>query len=177
MSNSLKITACLLTFLSFVACSKSKDYYANYGVDIINNSGITFKYSLGDTVTSNGSTSISLNCLVVNNSEKDVYYLQQTCNKLEYFLVPKPDSYVISPEVMCYATFPEILQLKKGDSLKFQSSMTRYEGTKSFEKLGIDFRVLYTLTPLDSLNRHYDAFDNVYRIDQKPSNIIWGQSL
>lgn len=96
---------------------------------------VKFEYSLGDTIHYGYNSFIKVECTVTNTTNTEIYYLNQSCNRLEYYVIPKPESYEVRPNALCNATYPKIDILLPNEPLNFSTKLLWVDGFDSIGKL------------------------------------------
>ena len=117
---------------------------------------------------------IDVRCVIKNNTDNEIYYMNQSCNGLDYYLILKPDSYSVSPLMNCNATWGMISKLNSQGSIKFKTQILKLRDSKPIENIGIDFRVTDKFIPFETLRKQPKIIEKVYRKKTEQKNIIWG---
>lgn len=137
------------------------------------NDGVEFQCELGEIAKFGEHFSIDIECLVINNTDQEIHYLNQTCNQLEYYLVLVPETYEVMPWLCCNATYALISVLSPRDSVKFKTRIFVPNDSKHLEKIGLDFRVVDRFVPLDTLMDYPEMVESIYRAKTADEDIIW----
>lgn len=143
-------------------------------IKLVDNNGVGFKYELGNITEFGENFLIDIECLVTNNTDKEINYLRQSCNGLDYYLIMRPNSYKIMPLVNCNGTWAMISKLSPRGSLKFRTQILKLKGSKPISKIGLDFRAVDKSIPFDILREHPELVDKIYRSHTEMDQVIWG---
>ena len=149
--------------------SKAKDEE----IRIVSNHGVEFDFELKDTTEFGENFMIKLDYVIRNKSHKSLYYLNQSCNKLDYYLKIKPNNYKVSPFLHCNATNPIINELHENDSIERTTQILMLNNSDSIQNIGIDFRVVDRFAPFDTLYNNQEIILKSYRSKTDKKNIIW----
>ncbi|MEO0896811.1 MAG: hypothetical protein AAFY71_10460 [Bacteroidota bacterium] len=181
----------LLTYpvlcIILVACSPSPDKkgQASQGIKVshlgqvqepiyqIDHEGILFQSTMGDTFEFGEGFKTDIEYELTNSTHREVFYLEESCNGLDYFLQTHP--FQVVPFNMCNYTVPIVSILKPGESLKGKTQLLAKKGVPSLEKIGIDVRRLSRFIPIDTLKKYPNMLDHVYHTQADPDNIIWSK--
>lgn len=139
----------------------------------INHQGISFKYKFGEISEFGENFLIETVCTIKNQTERDINYLCESCNGLEYYLVTDPVEYFVMPIMNCNATFPIIHTLNKNEQLTFTTYLFKDKNAEPLNKIGLDFREVKEYIPFDTLRKYPEMIETEYRAETKESNIIW----
>ena len=92
------------------------------------------------------SSLITIEAKLINESNKSIYFLSESCNGLDYYL--KTNHSNIKPYIMihCNATFPRKIEIKPNSEYVFNS---RIRKEKNLTKIGLTL----TLVKLDSTTK------------------------
>lgn len=144
-------------------------------VYLFDNKGLNFESKLGDTTEFGENLMIEIKCKLTNKTDRDINYLCQSCNGLDYYLILKPDTYEVMPFLNCNATYPMIGVLNKGDSLIIKTQILKLKGSARLEKVGLDFRVVDKFIPFDTLREYPERIEKIYHEETEEKNIIWSR--
>lgn len=137
------------------------------------NTDIRFICTLDDTKEYGDNFLIDLSCVLVNESEKDVNYICESCNGLEYFVVTQPDNYETMPDMNCNASWGMTAQIKAGDSIEFKTHLLKFKDALPIRKIGLDFRVVDQLIPFEETKNQPELIKDVYHAKTEDKNILW----
>ena len=73
---------------------------------------------------------VNVTAKIINNSSKDIYFLSESCNGLDYYLTTISDSAEILILIHCNATFPRKIELKANSSYEFKTIIQLNGGIK-----------------------------------------------
>ncbi len=141
----------------------------------IPNTGIEFEYTLGKTRSFGDNFTVEISYTVTNNSDHDFHYLTSSCNGLDYHLVTDLDDYKIFPYIMCNATYPIILPLKKGESLNGKVEILKFKESDQIKQVGLDFIAVDHFIPFDTIKKYPELVEELYGAKTVTSNIVWGK--
>lgn len=139
----------------------------------VDNEGVGFEWGQIKTTEYGENFEIHIECLVTNHTDKEINYLCQSCNDLEFFLMPQPETYQVMPLMNCYMTWGIIKKLGPGESLSFSTQLLKLKDAEPLEKIGLDFRALDTFIPFDTLRDHPERIETIYRSDPDRDQVIW----
>ena len=179
----------LLITISFSACSPAQkrsnrtiktdaieiQNITTDSIKLVSNEGIEFQYSLGKTTKSGENEFVELYCTVQNLTNEERYYLNESCNGLEYRIINEPKSYQIAPLRNCNASWIMISKLEPKGTLEFKTQIQQPKNAAPIEKIGIDFRTVDQYIPFETLKEHPELVNQLYRQQLAPDFIIWGK--
>lgn len=165
-----------LSFGLLLGCNTKIDSNNDdYTIKRLKADGITFNYKLGDTIEFGENHLININCSVKNTTKNDVNYLCQSCNWLDYYLTIYPPKYEVAPNLCCNVTYPMIGKLTAGDSLKFTTRILKFKNASPIESVGLDFIVVSQYIPFDTLGKHPELIEEIYRAKTHRENVVFAK--
>ncbi|WNJ19623.1 hypothetical protein [Pontibacter sp. G13] len=141
----------------------------------VDNDGIVFEYVLSGKDRDLESQIFDLECLIINKTDHEVFYLHQSCPGLMDYLLIKPDSYKILPH-LCFASSLVISCLAPSDSLKFKAPVIHSNNSDLVEKIGLDLRTVDCFVPKDTLWKYREIVQSIYPAQTESDHVIWGNS-
>lgn len=138
----------------------------------VNQDSIIFSYELGDTIDFEDNFVIDLHYKIKNKKNTKIEYICQTCNHLEFYLIPEPYQYTISPNFLCNATYPLVASLAPGDSLFRTTQLFTPKNSPSLKSLSIDYRTIQTYFNFGQLAADSQNIEKIDRSKVDPNNII-----
>jgi hypothetical protein len=159
---------------------------------LLPNDNLSFYYQTGDSISREDTITdgtlevgdsirrhrtIDLACRLVNNSDRDVYYLTKSCHGLEELIFYSPSSFYDMPYFQCNISYPRIERLAKHDTLRIETFLEQGQLEYPLEQISIVVFQFDTLVSLGTMNAHYEW---VYKFCGKTAteaNIIAGQEI
>lgn len=81
--------------------------------------------------------SINVTAKIINNSDKDIYFLSESCNGLDYYITTTSDSVKFPINIHCNATFPIKNELKANATFEFKTTI---QLNATIEEVGLQLR-------------------------------------
>ncbi|MFT5725197.1 MAG: hypothetical protein ACI9JN_002321 [Bacteroidia bacterium] len=186
MNNQTEKTIALMSLCTalilFLSCNKSKHKHSEPPVvpafqtkiikGVNNDSTLVLDVNVIKSYILQEKKMKQVKCVLHNNAPNTVYYVNQTCNALEYYLIFEPNSEVW-PYMVCNASFPIISSIAPYDSIVF---MTQIQ-TPGNTKIGLDFRQTNVFIPFDRLQKQPELIEDIFRSKTNTSNIIWSSGI
>ena len=69
------------------------------------------------------STLVNVNAKIINKTDKNVYFLSQTCNGLDYFLSTSSSDAEVYIILHCFATYPRKIEIKTNSEYTFKTTI------------------------------------------------------
>lgn len=171
------------TLILFLSCAKSKHKQSEPPVvpafqtkivkGVSNDSTLSFNVYVIKSSVFGDEKLKRVKCVLYNDAPNTVYYLNKTCNALEYYLKFEPNNSEVHPNVLCNASFPIISSIPPYDSIVFVTQIK----TPGNTKIGLDFRQTNVFIPFDRLQKQPEIIEDFYRSKTNPSNIIWSNGI
>lgn len=142
---------------------------------LMDNAGVRFEYQLGEQSEYGENYLRHFSGLVINDTDKKINYLNQSCNGLKYYVIIEPDTHKIMPSMYCEITLPSIDQLAPGDSAFIYTGILEFKDLAPIRKIGLDFRMVNQYIPDDTIDQKPHLVERIYRSETQTRNVIWGK--
>jgi hypothetical protein len=142
---------------------------------LVSNKGLSFSYKLGEPNEHPIGVLVEIEYTITNQTDNDIYYLNQSCNKLDYYLDIVPVTNEVSPIFACNASWAVIDNLPANDSISFKTHIFCPNNADPIKKVGIDLRGVNRFIEAEILKDNPEMIDKIYRAPVDTNNIIWAK--
>jgi hypothetical protein len=142
---------------------------------LVRNKGVSFSYKHGEPNEHPIGVLVEIEYTITNQTDNDIYYLNQSCNKLDYYLYIVPGTNEVSPLIACNASWAVIDKLSAHDSISFRTQIFCPNNADPIKKVGIDLRVVNRLIDAEILRDNPEMIDKIYHTPVDTNNIIWAK--